>query len=263
MNGESGTQFALVTGASSGIGKAFAHEFARHGFGLLLVARHEPHLKAVAKDIAAVYGVPAHPIVADLSDPEAPEMIFSEIDKGGFAVTALVNNAGFGVPGMLIDVNWARHRDSIEVMMTAPVRLAYLLAPGMISRGRGWIINVSSLSAFLPPHAGGTLYYPVKSFLLNFSLAHGQELLPHGIHVTAVCPGFTETGFQAAAGGTVESLAMPRVLWLRAEDVAREGYAAVMKGDPISIPGRFNRLIALVFKLIPRSLGRWILRSRS
>ncbi|WP_108257606.1 SDR family NAD(P)-dependent oxidoreductase [Mangrovicoccus ximenensis] len=138
----------------------------------------------------------------------------------GLQAEVLVNNAGFGVPGMLCDVPWERHRACLEVMAAAPVRLCHLLAPAMMAGGRGRIVNVSSLSALLPPHAGGTLYYPVKSFLLQFSLAFHAEMRPHGVRVSAVCPGFTETGFQAAAGGTVEKVAVPRWLWSRPGDVA-------------------------------------------
>jgi short-subunit dehydrogenase len=263
VSGEHAPLTALITGASSGIGKAFAFEFARHGFGVVLIARREDRLRAVAAEIEGAYGVGAEVLAADLSDPAAPEAIVRELDRREIHIDALINNAGFGVPGMLADSAWPCHRDCLQVMTTAPVKLAYLLAPRMEMRRRGWIVNVSSLSALLPPHAGGTLYYPVKSFLLQFSLAHREELRDKGVNVTAICPGFTETGFQEAAGGTVESVTLPRFLWLTPEDVARAGYRAVMKDKPVCIPGAVNRLIALAFKLLPHALGRWFVRGES
>ena len=254
---------ALVTGASSGIGRAFAREFARNGFDVVLVARREGPLREAAGEIAGEFGVRATPYVFDLANPASPAAIAACLEDEGIEVDALVNNAGFGVPGMLSDVDWQRHADCIEVMARAPTHLCYLLAPGMAARGRGWIVNISSLTAFLPPHAGGTLYYPVKAYMLNLSLAHRAEMQRHGIHVTAVCPGFTETRFQEAAGGTVESVAFPRWLWLTSERVARAGYSDVMRDRAICIPGFVNKAIALAFKLMPGALGRWIVRGES
>ena len=204
---------ALITGGSSGIGLAFARELARMGDDLVLIGRRENDLRKAAEGIVSDFGVDAVIFPGDLADPGTPDRLVEELKARDLGVSTLVNNAGFGVPGELLDVDWRRHRDTIEVMAIAPVRLAYLLAPGMIAEGKGAIVNVSSLSALLPPHAGGTLYYPVKSFLFQFSLALRAEMHPHGVRVVAVCPGFTDTGFQAAAGGTVESVSFPKFLW--------------------------------------------------
>ena len=262
MTGSGATRkTALVTGASSGIGKAFAREFASNGFDVVLVARGEARLRAVAEEIEADFGVSAPVIIADLAIPEAPADIVAQIGSMGLQIDALVNNAGYGVPGHLAESDWTVHRDCMQVMARAPLQLAYLLAPGMAERRRGWIVNVCSLTVFLPPHAGGTLYYPVKSFLFQFSLAHREELRRHCVHVTAICPGFTETNFQQAAGGTVESVSFPKSLWLQPDRVARAGYAAVMRNRPICIPGRIDRIIALFFKLAPGPLARWIVRN--
>jgi len=197
----------------------------------------------------------------DLARPEAPQEIAAELSARGIRVDAPVNNAGYGVPGELAEIDWARHRDCLQVMVTAPVHLAYLLAPGMAHRGKGYILHVSSLSGLLPPHAGGTLYYPVKAFLLKFSLAHRAELRRAGVHVTALCPGFTHSEFQQAAGGTVENVAFPKSWWMDAEEVARQGYRAVMRGDAVCVPGWFNRGLAAVFKYLPDSVGRWLVRT--
>lgn len=250
------SQSVLVTGASSGIGLAFARAFASRGNDLVLVARRKGPLSDVAEDLRARYGVAVIILPADLSDPATPDRLRQETESRGIHVGTLVNNAGFGVPGNLCDVDWERHRDCIEVMATTPVHLTHLFAPAMMERGRGRIINVSSLSALLPPHAGGTLYYPVKSFLYQFSLAMREELRPGGVHVTALCPGFTETNFQTAAGGTVESVAMPRWTWSRAEDVAEAAIKAVDRNKAVCIPGFVNKCIAVAFKALPSSLGR-------
>ena len=196
MNAEPGgraRRTALITGASSGIGLAFARELARRDHDLILVARRKNRLEAIASEIIEEHGVDVLPVTGDLSEANSPRELFDALTSVGRSVDLIVNNAGFGVPGKLIEVDWARHRDCLEVMSAAPVHLVHLIAPGMVARGYGWIINVSSLAALLPPHSGGTLYYPVKSFLLQFSLAIGEELRPDGINVTAVCPGFTDT----------------------------------------------------------------------
>ncbi len=250
----------LVTGASSGIGRAIAEAYACRGRDLVLVARRESPLREVAHILAAKHGVTTLTLTADLSDPATPERLWKDVQDQAIRIGTLINNAGFGVPGNLCDVDWERHRDTIEVMAVAPVHLTQIFAPAMVERGQGEIINVASLSALLPPHAGGTLYYPVKSFLYQFSLAMREELRPSGVHVTALCPGFAETGFQKAAGGTVESVAFPRWMWSRPEDVARAALSAVERNKAVCIPGLVNKIIAAGFKLMPGPLGRWVVR---
>ena len=251
---------ALITGASSGIGRAFARGFARRGIDLVILARRREKLEGLATDLRDQHGIDVIVWDGDLADPETPERLLRSLEAQGAKIDVLVNNAGFGVPGELVDVEWSRHRDCLQVMASAPVRLVHLFAPAMIERRRGSIINVASLSALLPPHAGGTLYYPVKSFMMQFSLAMREELRPHGITVSAVCPGFTETGFQQAAGGTVESVAFPKALWSSPDDVAEAAIAAAKRNKAICVPGMVNKVIAAFFKLIPGPIGRRIVR---
>ena len=250
--------FVLVTGASSGIGRAFAEAFARRGSGILAVARREQPLQRLCADLSSRYGVDAIGFPADLALPETPDRLLGFARDSNITIAGLDNNAGFGVPGNLCDVDWTRHRDCIEVMATAPVRLCYLLGPLMAKNGGGTIINISSLSALLPPHAGGTLYYPVKSFLYQFSLAFRAEMQADGVRVVAVCPGFTETNFQNAAGGTVESVAVPKWLWTSADAVATAALAAVDRDRPVCIPGVFNKATAVLFKVMPEPIARRI-----
>ncbi|MCA0869977.1 SDR family oxidoreductase [Seohaeicola saemankumensis] len=249
---------ALITGASSGIGQAFAEEYAKRGLDLIVVARKADPLQLLADRLGAQHGVTVTVMPGDLTDPETPLRIFDQLSARHINVDILVNNAGFGVPGNLCDVAWPRHRDTIEVMASAPVRLCHLFAPAMQKRRSGRIINVASLSAFLPPHAGGTLYYPVKSYLAQFSLALRAEMKADGINVTALCPGFTHTGFQDAAGGTVESVAIPKWMWSDANDVAQAAIRAVERNKPICIPGVFNKAVAVFFKIMPGAVGRFI-----
>jgi short-subunit dehydrogenase len=252
---------ALVTGASSRIGGAFARVLARNGFDLVLVARRADRLRALAQDLEEAFAVRTHVMPADLADPATPQRLFDELTAADLHVDVLVNNDGYGMPGFLDKAAWDRHRDYLEVMAIAPVHLAYLAAPAMAERGFGRIINVGSVSGLLPPHAGGTLYYPVKSFLIKFSLAHGAELSSAGVHVTALCPGFTRTNFQQASGGSVEAVTMPDFMWMDAEAVAARGYRAVMRGDPVCVPGWANRALVGFFKYLPDGVGRWVIRA--
>jgi len=253
----------LITGASAGIGRAFACAYAKRNRDLVLVARREGPLQEVATALAAAHGVIATVIPADLSDPATPDRLWQDLADRQLEIGCLVNNAGFGTPGPLCEIPWARHRASLEVMTSAPVHLVHLFAPTMARRGRGAIINVASLSALLPPHAGGTLYYPVKSFLYQFSLAMREELRVSGVHVTVLCPGFTATDFQTAAGGTVESVALPRWMWSNPTDVAETGITANDRNKAVCVPGIINKVIAVGFKLMPGPLGRWIVRGGS
>jgi short-subunit dehydrogenase len=141
-------------------------------------------------------------------------------------------------------------------MATAPVQMCYLFAPSMMKEGFGRIINVSSLAALLPPHAGGTLYYPVKSFLHQFSIAFRAEMRQHQVHVTALCPGFTRTNFQEAAGGTVEKVSLPNWTWSEPDAVARAAINAVEKNKAVCVPGLMDKMIASTFKVLPGALGR-------
>lgn len=254
---------ALVTGASAGIGKAFADVFGKYGFNLILTARREDRLTQIATELSAKHRVQAHVIAADLADPAAPERLVNAVKARGLRVDALINNAGFGVPGTYASTKWQDQCDLIQVLVTAPCELVHRLAPDMVARKRGYIVNIASLAGMLPGTAGSTLYGASKSFMVQFSRSLHLELEKGGVHVTAVCPGFTYSEFHDVTGAREQVSKMPAFMWMTSEAVAEEGYQAVMRNKAVHINGRVNKGFALLAKYLPDQLGLTIMRARS
>ncbi len=252
---------ALVTGASAGLGTAFAKVFAAHGFDLVLTARRADRLEEVAGALRAAHGRAVHVVPADLADPGSPARIVEEVNRRGLTIDALVNNAGYGLPGGFLSATWEQHRDFLQVMVMAVAELCHRLAPGMTARRRGWIVNVASLAGLVPGTAGHTLYGAAKSLVVRFSQSLALELRPYGVHVTGLCPGFTHTEFHDANGmrGVVNRL--PSWLWMDADTVARQGFDAVMRGDILYVNGRTNRAIALLSRYTPEWLVNGVARA--
>jgi short-subunit dehydrogenase len=239
----------LITGASSGIGEAFADVFAGEHFDLVLVARRADRLQVVAER-ARRMGVDVTVIPMDLSEPGAVARLCDDLAAGQMTIDALVNNAGYGVPGTFTTAPWAAHDAQMRVMVVAVVELTYRLLPGMVARGYGRIINVASLAGLVPAPAGHTLYPATKAFVIRFSEALSHEAAGVGVHVTALCPGFTYSEFHDRTGTRDRVSRLPRWLWMDAPTVARQGYDAVMAGQAVYVNGRVNRTIA--------ALARWI-----
>ena len=256
MNREGAGRTALVTGASAGIGKAFAEHLAARGYALVLTARRADRLEALAAELGRRHGSQVHVIAADLADPAAPAAIVADLEARGIRVDLLVNNAGFGVPGKFNRPTWAQHDAFIRVMVTAVCELTYRLLPGMVERRWGRIINVASLAGHLPAPAGHTLYAASKAFLIRFSEALHAEREAEGVHTTAVCPGFTYSEFHDLTGTRAQVSRMPGALWTEAPTVAAEGYSAVMRGEPVYIPGRTNRGLAWLARVLPQRMAR-------
>jgi short-subunit dehydrogenase len=245
-------RLALVTGASAGIGAAFARILASHGYDLALTARRADRLDKLAEELSLRYGVEALSVAADLAEPEAPGQVLDFLTAHGRTVDALVNNAGYGLPGVFADTRWEDQRAVIQVMMTAPAELAHRVLPGMLHRGFGRIVNVASLAGLVPGAAGHTLYGAVKAFQVRFSQSLHLETQGRGVHVSALCPGFTYSEFHDVAGTRAQiTQATPTWLWLGADEVAAAGYEAVEANRPICVPGAPNKAIAAVSKLIP------------
>jgi short-subunit dehydrogenase len=246
----------LITGASAGIGEAFAGVFAAEGWNLVLVARREERLRAVAEHLAAAHRIDARVVAVDLGDRDAAVRVAAQLVARGVTVDALVNNAGYGVPGTYLRSTWDRHDRSLQVMVNGVTELTYLFLPGMLERGYGRIINVASVAGLVPAPGGHTLYAATKAFLIKFSEALGHEVRSRGVHVTALCPGFTRTEFHDVTGTRDQMKGIPDWLWLDAATVAREGYDAVMAGMPVYVNGRIYRVIVGLVRFAPSWLVR-------
>ena len=245
-------RLALVTGASAGIGAAFARIYASHGYDVALTARRADRLEALAGEIRLRFGVEALTLSADLAEPGATDAILNDIAGHGRVVDALINNAGYGLPGAYADTDWLAQRDMLQVMLVAPCELIHKLLPGMIDRKFGRIVNVASLAGLVPGSAGHTQYAATKSFLVKFSQSLHLENLANGVHVSALCPGFTFSEFHDVNGTRQQaSQSTPDWLWLGADEVAAAGYEAAEANRPICITGVPNKAIAAVAKLLP------------
>ena len=247
--------WALVTGASAGIGEAFARELAARGNSLVLTARRLDRLETLASELRGKHNVRVECIAADLADPAAPTKLCDAIAQRGIAIDILINNAGYGVAGSFLTPEWKTHVDFIQVLMTAPCELVYKLLPGMRERRFGRIANIASLAGLVPGSAGHTLYAASKAFLIKFSQSLALENSSHGVNVCAVCPGFTYSEFHDVVGTRKTVSDMPSWMWSRADDVARAGIDAVERGEVVYVTGRINRIIKSMTKLVPDKLA--------
>ena len=226
---------ALVTGASSGIGREIARALAARGHGVTLVARRADRLEELATELRDKHGIRAEVVPADLADQEACDGIVKEIEERGLTVDVLVNNAGFGVYSAFSASDRKREFEQLAVLIGAVVQLNALYLPQMLSRGRGAIINVSSTSAFQPLPGNGT-YAASKSFVLLHSEALHHEVKGTGVTVTAVCPGPVKTEFQETSEPQFSDR-MPKFVWATAERVAEDTLKAAERGKRMVIPG--------------------------
>ncbi|WP_309643881.1 SDR family oxidoreductase [Phenylobacterium sp.] len=245
-------RLALVTGASAGIGAAFARIYASHGYDVALTARRTDRLDKLAEEIRLRFGVETLTITADLAEPGAPAAILEHIESHGRVADALINNAGYGIPGGFLETSWAAHGAFLQVMLTAPTELIHRVLPGMVERRFGRIVNVASLAGLIPGSAGATLYGPTKSYLVKASQSLHLENQATGVHVSALCPGFTYSEFHDVNHTRDQiSRGAPVWMWLGADEVAAAGYEAVEANRAICVPGAPNKAIAAVVKLIP------------
>ena len=256
-------RFALVTGASAGIGAAFARELAVRGASLVLTARRVDRLENLATELRDKHGTHVECIAADLADPAGVEKLCVEIAHRGIAIDILVNNAGYGVPGNFLTPSWQTHADFFRVLMTVPCELTYKLLPGMQQRGYGRILNIASLAGHIPGSAGHTLYGASKAFLIKFSQSLALENTTTGVKVCAVCPGFTYSEFHDVTGTRGIVSKMPKRMWMHAEEVARIGLDAAERGEIVYVTGRVNRAIKSLFKLLPDRFALRAMQKRS
>jgi short-subunit dehydrogenase len=253
--------YALVTGASSGIGADIAREYARRGKPLVLTARRQDRLDALAAALSAQ--VPCLAIAADLADPAAPAALHAQLHERGIFVDTLVNNAGYGVPGRYLSSDWRTHADFLQVMVTTVAQLTHLFLPAMETARHGRILNIASLAGLVPASAGHTLYGASKAWLIRFSESLALECAPRGVHVTALCPGFTYSEFHDVTHMRAAVSKLPKWLWQDSATVARIGVDAVEAGRTRVVCGFANRAIAFATRHLPEPLARALVDSRA
>ena len=254
-------KLALITGASSGIGAAFARLAAANGIDVALVARRADRLEALAHELASKYAVSAVFRSTDLCDPAAPDAVCAWAASGGRGVDILINNAGYSIPQSFAATPLDRQLGYIELSVTGPVALSRLVLPGMIARGFGRIINISSITAFSSGGKGHTLYPASKSFVVKFSQSLNAEVAAKGVFVTAVCPGFVDTEFQQANNMADKMASTPKFLKQTAEEVASEAWARNDRGVEVVVPGLLPKIAAATLKLVPEQIVTPITRS--
>lgn len=245
-------RWALVTGASAGIGAAFVRALASRGAHVALVARRADRLETLAAEIQAAQGVRTLTIAADLSREDAPDAIFAALSRAGIEPDILVNNAGYGLPGVFLANPWSAHRDFIAVMTTSGAHLTHLALPAMRRRRWGRIIQVASVAGLVPGGAGHTLYGASKAFLVSFAQSLAAECAGSGVQVSALCPGFTYSEFHDVNGTRALVSRLPRFAFMAAEPVVDGAIAAVERGHVAYVPGAFNKFVVGLSKALPR-----------
>jgi short-subunit dehydrogenase len=244
------TKVALITGASAGLGEEFARQLAKRGHRLVLAARRKDRLDALAAELGN-----ARAIAVDLSTADAVAKLVADLDAAGEEVELLINNAGYGLIGAFVELEPARQREMIDLNVGALTDLCRAIAPAMIARKAGGIVNVASTASFQPgPRMA--VYFATKAYVLSFTEALHEELKPHGVHVTALCPGPTKTEFGDVAGfggnGMFDRLAM------QAGPVVAAALQGLDRNDAVVVPGLTNKIGAAGTRFIPRPLLRKI-----
>ena len=242
----------LVTGASSGIGAEFARQLAARGHGVTLVARREDRLRQLADHLSAAHEIRAEVVAADLSDADARTQLIDTVGERGLTVDVLVNNAGFSTTGPVAEADPEAEIGMIRTNVEAVAHLCALVVGGMVERRRGAVLNVASTAAF-QPMPGQAGYAATKAFVRSYSQALGAEVKPHGVSVTALCPGPVRTEFADTAGFDGSEDMVPEFMWVDAAEVARCGLDALESGRSIVIPGAANRVLAAAAHLTPRA----------
>lgn len=251
---------ALITGASSGIGEALAEQFARDGYQLVLAARSVEKMEALARDLRQRHGTAVTVIGADLESAEGAARLHADVRARGLVLSALVNNAGYGMFGEFKESELGGELAMMQLNMAAVVGLTKLFLPDLLAT-RGKILNTASTAAFQPgPYMA--VYYATKAFVLSFSEALAEELKDSGVTVTALCPGPTASGFQDKAQMHGSALVKGRKL-PTAQAVARAGYQAMQRGRRVFIPGAMNWLMAQSPRFTPRSMVTAIVKTMS
>ena len=256
-------RLALITGASAGLGAAFARAYAAKGYDLALVARRMDRLEALAAELSAAHAIAAYAIGVDLAVFEAESAVMEAVAARGRTVDVLVNNAGFSIPQSFAATPWEKQRDFLMTLVVSACGLAHAVIPPMVARGDGAIINVASLAGYSPGMAGHTLYPGAKSLAIKFSEALDAEYRKSGIRVTALCPGFTHTEFATANGTQSVMDASPRMFFQTPAPVVAAAIRANEKGRVVVVPGWHNKIAALLLKYLPEPLVKAVIAAGS
>ncbi len=241
---------ALITGASAGIGAEYARQLAARGYDLVLVARDRERLGALGADLEAAHGIRTEVLTADLSDRAATGRVCDRLQDPDRPIDLLVNNAGFGLTQNFLDNDLAAEEAGLDVMVRAVMLTCHAAGRAMRARGRGRILNVSSIAGWI----ASSSYSAEKAFVTTLTEALATQLRGTGVTATAVCPGFTHTEFHGRAGLTMDWL--PEAFWLTAQKVVRESLADAEAGKVISVPGRQWKVLATAARLAPRPMIR-------
>ena len=240
---------ALITGASTGIGREFARICAREGYDVLLVARSQPRLESLAAEIRQQTGRVVHVMARDLADRTGPRDVFDEIKRSDVEIDVLINNAGFGLVGRFWELADEPQMEMLRLNVEALTHLTRLFLPGFIQRRAGGVLNVASTAAFQPGPLM-SVYYATKAYVVSFSEAIHNETREHGVSVTCLCPGPTRTEFDKRAGASATKL-FSSGRAMDASVVAQIGWDALKARKPLVIAGRMNAAMAFLTRFVP------------
>lgn len=247
---------ALITGATAGLGRGFAAALAAQGHDVILVARNRERLDAVAAELGGEYGVGVEVLVADLARREDVDHVAQRLADGERPVSVLVNNAGFGIQESFTTSSVEAEQELLDVLVVAVMRLTHAALPGMIERGRGTVINVSSVAGWIT----GSTYSAAKAWVTVFTEGLNAGLAGSGVTATAVCPGFTRTEFHDRAA--MDMTGVPEFLWLTVDQVVAQALKDAAKGRAISVAGLQYDALSLAAQYLPRPLVRRIMARR-
>ena len=257
----------LITGASSGIGASLARCLAERGFDLVLTARRQERLEALAAELRQRHGLAVTVIACDLARPGGAGELLAELESRGLHIHTLVNNAGFGLRGDYTDNTWRQADAMLQLMVSAPAQLCHGLLPAMRARGEGAIVNVASLAGLIPGLPGSTLYSASKAFLIRFSQSLAAEVAGDpkhpGVRVLAVCPGYVRSEFHTVLGVQERMQRLPGLFWMEADDLATRIGMALERAQPVLVPGALIRTIAALARLLPENASARLSRTFS